>query len=296
MSRFLGKKRQAPGSQSPHLQRWILSYADFVTLLMAFFVVMYALSSINEAKYRDFARSMNFAFSDKDVQAQDPFAQQPGSRQLLALSPFDPRGSGESLDGTRNGGLSLQKQEENASLQSALLEQQRLAAQIRYEQHQLDDVRSTLDEALAEFMTEGHQMIEINRKDYAIELDVKSALLFPSGSHELTGSSHPMLDKIAQVLAKLPNRIHVEGHTDNRPIASHLFPSNWELSSARAASVVHYLTMAGVPPEQMVAMGYGEYEPIDNNATEAGRYRNRRVVIKVMSGGFGKTGQQPPNR
>lgn len=291
MSRLLAKKRHPPGSQSPQLHRWILSYADFVTLLMAFFVVMYALSSINEAKYRDFARSMNFAFSDKVEQTEDPFAQQPGSRQLLALSPLDPRGSGESLDGTRNGGLSLQKQEANASLQSALMEQQRLAAQIRYEQHQLDEVKSTLEDALSDFLIEGHSMIEINRKDYAIELDVKSALLFPSGSHELTRSSHPMLDKIAQVLAKLPNRIHVEGHTDNRPIASHLFPSNWELSSARAASVVHYLTMAGVPPEQMVAMGYGEYDPIDNNATEAGRYRNRRVVIKVMSGGFAKTGQ-----
>ncbi|MEY2700567.1 MAG: hypothetical protein RIQ52_1322 [Pseudomonadota bacterium] len=290
-----GRKRREI-SPSPALQRWVLSYADFVTLLMAFFVVMYALSSINEAKYRFFARSMNSAFSEKKDENKDPMAREPGSRQLIALSPQDPKGSGEGVDGTRYGGTSQNREEDAAAMQSALLEQQRLEAQIRFEQRQLDEAKTTLDEALAEFTLPGNSMIEIHRKDYAIELDVKSALLFPSGSHELTGSSHAMLDRIAEVLARLPNMIHVEGHTDNRPIASYLFPSNWELSSARAASVVHYLTTAGVPPEHMVAMGYGEYDPIASNLDDAGRYQNRRVVIKVMSGGFGKSGTPDTRR
>jgi chemotaxis protein MotB len=113
-------------------------------------------------------------------------------------------------------------------------------------------------------------------------VDMKDKLLFPSGSAKLSRAAVKVLRDISRILANLPNQIQVEGNTDNRPIHTDEYPSNWELSAARAASVVHLMTRMGVTPNRMSAIGYGEHRPIAKNDTEEGRQKNRRVTLVVM--------------
>jgi chemotaxis protein MotB len=116
-----------------------------------------------------------------------------------------------------------------------------------------------------------------------IEIEMKSALLFTSGSADLAATAIPMLDKMSGIFGATNNPIFVEGHTDNQPIGNRSYPSNWELSAARAASVVHQLTESGVQPSRLAAIAYGEYRPVADNNTENGRFRNRRVVLLVQT-------------
>jgi chemotaxis protein MotB len=125
-------------------------------------------------------------------------------------------------------------------------------------------------------------LVKVRRNHLQIEVEINNNILFSSGSAILNEQAKAPLQAIATVLQDLPNRIHVEGFTDNKPISTPIYPSNWELSAARAASVVHLLMQAEVRPERMMAIGYGEYQPIDDNATETGRMRNRRVVLVIL--------------
>lgn len=127
-------------------------------------------------------------------------------------------------------------------------------------------------------------LIDVRRDKRWIEVEIKSSILFNSGSARLSEQSVPVLRKLAEKIQPLNNVIHVEGFTDNVPISNFEFASNWELSAARAASVVHLFTGLGVDPHRMAAIGYGEYRPIAGNATPDGRAKNRRVVLVIMSG------------
>ena len=115
-----------------------------------------------------------------------------------------------------------------------------------------------------------------------MEVEIKTSILFPSGSAILQPEALPILSEIADILKDFPNPIHVEGFTDSVPINTVAFPSNWELSAGRAASVVHLFTKDGVEPRRMAAIGLGEYRPIADNATAEGRNKNRRVVLLIM--------------
>jgi len=116
-----------------------------------------------------------------------------------------------------------------------------------------------------------------------LEIEIKSNLLFSSGSSELISDSIPLLVGLSKTLVERPNRIHIEGFTDDKPITTNIFPSNWELSGARAAAVVRLFESNGIAPSRLAAIGYGEYQPVSGNQTEEGRARNRRVVVVVMA-------------
>jgi chemotaxis protein MotB len=135
---------------------------------------------------------------------------------------------------------------------------------------------------MSELVDEG--LIEVRRDKRWIEVEIKSSILFSSGSADLSTQSQPVLRKLAEKLQSLDNIVHVEGFTDNVPINNFEFLSNWELSAARAASVVHLFTRLGVEPERMAAIGYGEFRPVDSNDSPEGRAKNRRVVLVIMSG------------
>ncbi len=123
----------------------------------------------------------------------------------------------------------------------------------------------------------------VRRNDFWIEVEMRTDILFPSGSARLADSATGILERLANVLAPFPNPIRVEGHTDDKPIRTPVFNSNWELSAARAGSVVRVLQSHGVAPGRLAVIGYGEQRPLKSNTTSEGRNANRRVVVVILS-------------
>jgi len=126
------------------------------------------------------------------------------------------------------------------------------------------------------------KMVTVKRENMWLEIEINTDILFPSGAGDFSAAAAPVLDKLAEVLKPFPNPIRVEGHTDNRPIRTASFPSNWELSAARAASVVHEFTKAGIDPLRLEIVGFGEFHPRQSNDSNEGRNANRRVAVLVL--------------
>ena len=242
--------------EEENYDRWLISYADFITLLFAFFVVMYAMSSINEGKYRVLSDSLEAAFDTP------PKSLRPVQIGVDDMSP------NLSI-------IQLQKQE-NSQTYTSIEELQKVA-----ESSELAEIEYDFEQAVMPQIED--DLISVKRDELWVEVEINTKLLFASGEAELELDALPVLQKLANVLKKYPNYIQVEGFTDNFPINTFVFPSNWELSAARAASVVHLFMRQGVTPERMVALGFGEYRPIADNATQQGRQKNRRVVLVVLA-------------
>lgn len=252
-------------------ERWLISYADFITLLFAFFVVMYSVSSVNEGKYRVLSDALVAAF----------------------------RSSNKSLEPIQVGELSKAKKE--MSMVSAIVEQKKIgvgketrsepeldtqAAQAGSEQNiregmtHIMRMADEIEKAMANLIQK--DLITVRRDAMWIEVEIKTSILFPSGSASLQTDSLPVLKELARILRQFPNPIRVEGFTDSLPISTAAFPSNWELSAGRAASVVHLFSTQGIDPKRMAAIGFAEFRPIADNGTLEGRSKNRRVVIVVL--------------
>ncbi len=243
-------------------ERWLVSYADFITLLFAFFVVMYSISSVNEGKYRVLSDTLEAVFTD-DPRSLDPI-------QVGKLS----RGQGERSPDPG----AVEPTQNVLELPPTALP---ITPPIPEETIQtIDNISRQLDEALADLIED--EDVIIKKGDDWLELEIKSKVLFDSGDSRLGRSAIPVIGKVATILNTSANPVQVEGFTDNNPINTPKFPSNWELSAARAASVVHLLDRYGVKPERMSAIGYGEFQPVASNSTESGRQKNRRVVLVVL--------------
>mgnify|MGYP002085572466 FL=1 len=169
-----------------------------------------------------------------------------------------------------------------------------LSEELLKERRQLRQVSEQLETALSPFIAD--DLVSVKRNDYWIELEMNSELLFLSGEAALSPKAQPALQKIAEVINSLPNAVNVEGYTDNVPISNLKFPSNWDLSSARATSVVQELITAGINPTRLSAVGYGEFHPIGDNTTEEGRFKNRRVTMVLMSQAFSRYGANDEER
>jgi chemotaxis protein MotB len=251
------KKHEEPENH----ERWLVSYADFITLLFAFFVVMYSISSVNEGKYRVLSETLEAVFS-QPVRSANPI-------QLGEIS----RGEGQE---TSTPGDPLKP-----TFQIELPEvPQRPPAASAEDVKTIDNLSQQLSSALSE-MIDSEDVIIKQGEDW-LELEIKSRVLFQSGDARLARAAVPVIGEIADILQTSANPIQVEGFTDNQPINTPRFPSNWELSAARAASVVHLLDRYGIQPDRMSATGYGEYKAIADNSTEAGRQKNRRVVLVIL--------------
>jgi len=138
--------------------------------------------------------------------------------------------------------------------------------------------------------------VRLRASNFWLEIEINSAVLFPTASSDLTEKAKPIVARLGQILAPTESRIQVEGHTDDVPIVTPEFPSNWELSAGRAATVVRLFAAAGVDPHRMAALGFGEYQPATGNDTPEGRAANRRVVVVVTADTGAHDGQrrQPP--
>jgi chemotaxis protein MotB len=294
MARHTRNKRKIVEDVNNH-DRWMVSYADFITLLFAFFVVMYSISSVNEGKYKSLTHSLGSAFSNKDKSVEMRLAESPPSTPFSAVQPVLLDIPVANIPISLNVPELIFKPVPMDNQTTAEVEQKReLSEGILKERRQLNQVSDQLKQALGPFIE--NDLVAVKRNDYWIALEMNSELLFLSGEATLSQKAQPVLKKIAQVINPLQNAINVEGHTDNKPIETLKFPSNWDLSSARATSVVQEFVKAGINPTRLSAIGYGEFHPIGDNGTEEGRFKNRRVILVLMSQAFSRYGANDEER
>jgi chemotaxis protein MotB len=238
----------------PH-ERWMVSYADFITLLFAFFVVMYAISSVQDQKVQQLSDSIGQALGRSTVTQK---------HVVTAQSP--------SVD--------------TDVLQQSAARRQKLNAQ--REHNLLKAMALALDERLSLLVKQGR--VRVSRSNRGIVIEINASILFSPADARLNSTSTAALASIAEILRRYPNLIEVEGHTDNRAIETHEFPSNWELSAARASCVVRLMIESGIEEGRLKAIGHAANRPVASNETSQGRLRNRRVEIQVLSGdGIGKS-------
>lgn len=285
--------RRRPHEEHTNHEAWAIPYADLMTLLLAFFVVMYAISSINEGKYRVVADSLTAAFGGAP-RTINPI--QVGNHQLQGADWDRP----SPIQSGAKQGPTAPSPAPDPTLLPSMTSQMRTAVSLRDKDHldraqrQLSNLRVQLGRTLEPLIKQN--LISVRRNELWIEVEIHSDILFPTGSATLDQSARQILTKLADVLRKAPNGVRVEGYTDNQPIHTAQFPSNWELSAARAASVVHLFADEGMSPSQLAMVGYGEFRPRADNSTEAGRNANRRVVLIILADSAGSLAPEPPSR
>jgi chemotaxis protein MotB len=236
-------------------ERWLVSYADFITLLFAFFVVLYASSRADLKKQREVSRAIDTAF------------------RTLGLFPDAVRKPTD----VKN--VSTISRDEPVTPMNIVMGEDVLAP-VKVKED-LDQVQKQLEKMLSNEIAAHTVSIQMSKDGLVISL--REAGFFPSGSATPQPGSLPVLREIATVLGKTPYDLRIEGHTDNVPIHNIEFDSNWELSSARSIRITRvFLGTHDVLPERLSAAGYGEYHPVATNDTTAGRAENRRVDIVVM--------------
>ncbi len=250
----------------------MVSYADFVTLLFAFFVVMYSISTVNEDKYRVLSDAMGSAFR------QPNSGQPPVPITGWAQLPVPINGD---LSAAAAPAVPLRLEPPDLQAEAVSPESDFSARLLDAAEDEVNTISDDVEERMQEAIDE--DMIDVTRNKFWLEVEIKSSLLFASGSSELLPASVPLLVDLSDAFVDLPNRIHIEGFTDDEPINTPVFPSNWELSSARAAAVVRLFERNGVESSRLATIGYGEYQPVVKNISEEDRARNRRVVVVVLA-------------
>ena len=275
MARGHSRRRGHGGHEEESNERWLLTYADMITLLMALFMVLFSISSVNISKYQVLQHALKAAFSGNILPGGKSIAQQgatesaskaPSTTEAAAVVPLTALGSGiETTTTTR----APQSAAAAAAQQTAA---QKEASEFVRIKHELDSYASAHGFA-------SNVKTSIEARGLVIRV-LTDDLLFASGHAALDPRANGLLDEISQLLnVDETHPIAVEGNTDDVPIHSGQFPSNWQLSTARASSVVQYLAAHGVSPRRLTATGYADQRPLDSDATAAGRARNRRVEI-----------------
>jgi chemotaxis protein MotB len=233
------KKRK---NQHGNHERWMVSYADFMTLLFAFFVVLYSSSQVDKARMVRLSSAISAGFSELGVGANPggaAFIVVPSTAAVSPLCPTRPSESAESI-------------------------------------------RRKLERGLSEELE--HRTVAVREIPDGLVLSLREVGFFESGSASLRASSMDTFDRIGAVLTTVPSNLRIEGHTDNVPIHTPQFQSNWELSTARATEIIRILlTREGIGPERLSAAGYAEYHPVADNSSDDGRRLNRRVDIVIVA-------------
>ncbi|CUS76636.1 chemotaxis protein MotB [Candidatus Kryptonium thompsonii] len=245
----MSKRKKGHTEEHENIERWLITYADLITLLLGLFVVLYSMSQIDLNKYQQWISAFSQLFGGGGVLS---------SGKGILVTPIPPKSS---LDAIANSSKPSSQQNLEAQLNAVLS----------------SSIQS--------------KKIMITTSTEGLTIHLLERLLFESGSADLKPEAKAVLDTLAEILKFLPNKIRVEGHTDNRPINTVRFPSNWHLSVARALNTAYYLMGKGVPPEKISIVGHSEYKPIAPNDTEENRAKNRRVdivVISTQSGVLGK--------
>jgi chemotaxis protein MotB len=249
----VNKRRHEPPEEHPD-ESWLLPYSDLMTLLLALFIVLFAASSVNTSKFEELSRAFKTAFSS-GIGILD----QGGLTQNDLLK----RRTAETLNYKEKGKKSLKT-----------LEQE--------EQQNLEVLKQQLDKYIQKNGLTSQLETQLNLSELLIT--IRDNALFPSGSASIKPDSQKLATAIGQMLQPFPDyEILVTGHTDDQPINTYEFPSNWELSSKRAINFMKILlTNKAFDPKRFSAIGYGEFRPLDSNLTDAGRAKNRRVEVSIL--------------
>ena len=240
------RRRRRLDLDHDHHDRWLISYADFITLLFAFFVVMYAVSAVNESKYRLLANSLGGAFGRPVAQGAPYVRPSPADKPSPQVKP------------------------------------RTVIPPISEERSHMSKVASSLIEVMAPLVKEGKVRVTQSRRGVSIEIDAN--VLFAPGQAQLEANSLAVLRAVAEKLKQEPFKLEITGHTDVTPISNSAFASNWELSAMRATSVVRLLAANGIAPARLSAIGREASQPVASNMLAQGRARNRRVELMILSG------------
>jgi chemotaxis protein MotB len=252
----MAKKKHHEEGHVNH-ERWLVSYADMITLLMVLFVVLFAMGQTDKAKLEALRTSLQRAFSVEVLRGAEPTSLK-GSSGSSVIPPVVPLAITQEVMAVAG-----QTTPDPKMVQT------------------LADVRAALNEVPIPPDTSGS--VEVGASREGIVISLAGNLLFDSGKSDLKPRGMTLMDTLAERLRTMPNEIRVEGHTDNIPIATPLYPSNWELSSARATTVVRYLAEHDeIAGSRLSAAGFGELHPVAPNDTREGRARNRRVDLVVL--------------
>jgi chemotaxis protein MotB len=246
--------RKSTKKEKDDTERWMLSYLDFITLMMIFFLMMYAISNIDTNKSKTLANSLRIGFNNGN------------GDNVIAVSdnnlPPDVVDSVDYQDGASTANAGTANEEEK-----------------------LSDVKKKVDELVKNSGLQGSVTTSIQERGLIISFN--DSVFFNSGEAVIKPDWQSKLISISKVLNGIDNYIHVEGHTDNVAINNTYFHSNWQLSAVRAANVVEFLiSQGGVKPERLSSVGYGEYRPVQSNDTDAGKAANRRVDIVILNTKF----------
>ena len=237
--------------KEPNHERWLLTYSDLITLLMIFFVIMYASSTVSTTKYKQLSESLNVAFE----------------------------GGGKSIIGNESG---ISVTDPSTNVIDKITEDNKSS-----EENQMEDIKKNVDKYLKENGLSSNVSTKIDER--GLQVSLNSTLLFDIGKAEVRPESIQKLISIGKILNKVDNYVRIEGHTDSTPISNNEFSSNWQLSAIRATNVTELLiSKAGIYPKRISAVAYGENRPVANNTTEIGMAQNRTVDIIILSSKFSK--------
>jgi chemotaxis protein MotB len=270
----MAKKKQHAEEHVNH-ERWLVSYADMITLLMVLFVVLYAMGQTDKTKLESLRTSLQRAFAVEVLRGTDA-ASLKGSSGASIVPPPVP----------------LAITQELIAMTGEITPDPHMAAA-------LQEVREALLQV--PIPSDASGSVDVGASREGIVISLTGNMLFDSGKSDLKPRGMTLLDTLTERLRTMPNEIRVEGHTDTIPIATSLYPSNWELSSARATTVARYLAEhSDIAPQRLIAAGYGEFHPIAPNDTREGRARNRRVDLVILfpqsTGNTNTVAQSAPRR
>lgn len=249
------RTRRRNDSQRGQLS-WLLTYSDMVTLCLTFFVLLYSFSTLDAIKWKTVVTSVQGALGPLD-----------GGTSIIEGPP---------VGGAHSPGYSEEEKTEQG------LDQERIQQLLMYQEEnkRLEQLQSELNEYLSEKGLNASVAVELEER--GLVLRFQDSVLFQRSRADLLEQSRLVLHEVANILKEIDNPIRVEGHTDDLPINTERFPSNWELSTSRATNVLRFLMQEGIPGKQLSAVGYGEFHPLVPNTNEENRQKNRRVDVVII--------------
>jgi chemotaxis protein MotB len=241
-------------------ERWLVSYADFITLLFAVFVVLYAMGQTDKAKTEAVIASLQSSFGMSTAGATSPKINVIPSKPMSIIPSLKPEVS-----------------------VSPAGRSSRSLGRVRAEEKDFRQIKSSIEAYLIKQGAQGKVSLTITRRGLIVSL--KEAGFFDSGQAHIRSDAYELINTISEVMTQYNNPMRIEGHTDNVPINTSQFPSNWELSTARATNALKYLIKHfDADPDKISATGYAEFRPLADNSTTEGRAKNRRVDVVMLSG------------
>lgn len=244
------RKKSQKHSEEDHIdETWLIPYADLLTLLLALFIVLFSMSKLNEGKTNAMFEALKNAFNTVSVFETNSGGQKPTNSSFTTKSSQIDQAPEKPLENKTN----------EKKLQALMAQLQRYI-----------DINHL------------NALISLTDLNEGIQVTLKDVIVFDSGSDQIKQNSIPILKNITGMIKTIDNPIIIEGHTDNKPIHTEKFPTNWELSGARALSVLHYFQQENIDPRRLRSVGYGEFHPIYPNDTEEHRGENRRVNIIIL--------------